>query len=207
LVHIVSSANRAGFSAQIAEMHRDRKRVFVDGLKWAVPVVDGQYEIDQFDDDGAVYLIELDRRTGKHLASLRLLPSTAPHLLQDVFPNLCDGPVPTGDDVMELTRFCVSPDVRKPDAAVLMNRMWVAAVEYALLFGIARYTCISHMQLLSVMLSSGWEALPLGLPQEIDGQMTGAIIFTITPATLRQGRLRFGYRTPVLDVITAAVAA
>ena len=38
-------------------MHRDRKKIFVDALKWDVPVVDGQYEIDQFDTDDAIYLL------------------------------------------------------------------------------------------------------------------------------------------------------
>src|SRR5665213_3013686 len=201
MVQIVTAANRDRFEPQIAEMHHDRKRVFVDWLKWKIPVVDGRYEIDQFDGSDAVYLIESDRKSGRHLASLRLLPSTRPHLLKDVFPILCDGPVPTGEDIMELTRFCVSPDVGRPEAMRLMNHMWVAAVEYAMLFGVARYTCISHLQFVSLMLSSGWEAEPLGMPQSIDGQGTGAIIFTITPATLRECRRRFGYRAPILEVL------
>jgi N-acyl-L-homoserine lactone synthetase len=207
VVHIVSSANRSGFKSQIDQMHRDRKRVFVDWLRWKVPVVDGKYEIDQFDCPNAIYLINCDPQTGRHLASLRLLPSTQPHLLQDVFPILCDGPVPVGEDVMELTRFCVSPDVAKADAVRLMNQMWVAAVEYALLFGISRYSCISHLQFVSLMLSSGWDAVPLGLPQNVDGEMVGAILFSITTETLREGRRRFGYRFPVLDVLAPAVAA
>ena len=207
MVHIVSALNRAGFADQIAQMHRDRKRVFVDWLKWNVPVVDGQYEIDQFDDDRAVYLIDSDATSGRHLASMRLLPSTGPHLLRDVFPELCDEPLPEGDDVMELTRFCVSPDVPKAEGPLLMSRMWVAAVEYALLFGITRYSCVSHLARLSVLLSSGLDARPLGLPREIEGQMVGAILFTISPETLRDSRRRFGYRATVLDVLIPAAAA
>jgi N-acyl-L-homoserine lactone synthetase len=172
-----------------------------------VPVVDGRYEIDQFDTDEAVYLIDSDPRTGRHLASMRLLPSTEPHLLQDVFPILCDEPVPVGDDIMELTRFCVSPDVPKPEAPVLMSRMWVAAVEYALLFGITRYSCVSHLQRLSSLLSAGLDARPLGEFKEVEGQMVGAILFTISPASLRDARQRYGYRATVLDVLMPALAA
>lgn len=207
LVHIVSSVNRAGFAAQIAQMHRDRKRVFVDWLKWDVPVVEGQYEIDQFDTNDAVYLIDNDARTGRHLASMRLLPSSGPHLLQNVFPFLCDEPVPIGDDVMELTRFCVSPDVPKAEAPLLMTRMWIAAVEYALLFGITRYTCVSHLERISILLSSGLDARPLGTPKDVGGQKVAAIVFTISPAALRDARLRYGYRATVLDVLLPALAA
>ena len=207
MVYIVSSANRAGFAAQIGQMHRDRKRVFVDWLKWKVPVVNGEYEIDQFDTADAVYLVDNDPGSGRHLASMRLLPSTGPHLLKDVFPFLCDEPVPVGEDVMELTRFCVSPDVPKPEAPLLMSRMWVAAVEYALLFGITRYTCVSHLHRLSILLSSGLDARPLGTPKEMEGQMVGAIVFTISPAALREARQRYGYRATVLDVLLPALAA
>jgi len=207
VVHIVTASNRAEYVAQIDEMHRDRKRVFVDILKWRVPVVDGKYEIDQFDGADAIYLLESEPETGKHLASLRLLASTQAHLLRDVFPHLCSGQLPVGEDVMELTRFCVSPDVGKLDAVKLMNRMWSAAVEYAMLFGIERYTCISHRQFLTVMLSAGWGAESLGHLQECDGQLIGAILFKITPATLRECRRRYGYRGPVLEVLPQAEAA
>jgi N-acyl-L-homoserine lactone synthetase len=207
MVHIVSSANRAGFASQIAQMHQDRKRIFVDWLKWKVPVVDGQYEIDQFDNDQAVYLIDSDPRTGRHRSSLRLLPSTGPHLLRDVFPYLCEESLPVGEDVMELTRLCISPEVPKPEASLFMNRVWVAAIEFALLFGITRYTCVSHSQLISTILSSGWNARLLGEPRDIEGRMVGAIVFPINPNTLQVARKRFGYAATLLDVLIPAMAA
>ncbi len=206
MVHIVSSANRARFARQIEQMHKDRKRVFVDRLKWNVPVVDGHLEIDEFDTSHAIYLIETDD-AGRHLASVRLLPTTEPHILANVFSSLCDGPVPTGDDVMELTRLCVSPDVPRPEASRLCNHMWIASLEFALLFGISRYTGVSQAQFLSALLSSGWEVRPLGLPREIDGQLTGAVLITVTPEGLRHARARLGYRYPVLDVAPQTRAA
>jgi N-acyl-L-homoserine lactone synthetase len=206
VVHIVSSANRARFARQIEQMHKDRKRVFVDRLKWDVPVVDGRLEIDAFDTAHAIYLIETDD-AGRHLASVRLLPTTRPHILGNVFASLCDGPVPTGEDVMELTRLCVSPDVPRPEASRLCNHMWIASLEFALLFGISRYTGVSQAQFLSALLSSGWEVQPLGLPREIDGQLTGAVLITVTPEGLRHARARCGYSYPVLDVAPQTRAA
>ncbi|GLJ00718.1 hypothetical protein Sbs19_45390 [Sphingobium sp. BS19] len=38
-------------------MFEERKRVFVDLLGWDVPVLARRYEIDQFDDDEAVYIV------------------------------------------------------------------------------------------------------------------------------------------------------
>jgi N-acyl-L-homoserine lactone synthetase len=85
--------------------------------------------------------------------------------------------------------------------------MWTAAVEYAILSGVGRYTCISHRQFLSVMLSAGWGAESLGQLQECDGQLIGAILFTIAPATLRECRRRYGYRAPILYALPQTEAA
>ena len=63
VVHIVTNLNRGRFKRQIDQMHRDRKRLFVDRLKWDVSVTDGEFEIDEFDTDRAIYLIETDRTT------------------------------------------------------------------------------------------------------------------------------------------------
>ena len=45
MVHIVTNLNRGSFKRQIDQMHRDRKRLFVDRLKWDVSVVDGEFEV------------------------------------------------------------------------------------------------------------------------------------------------------------------
>ena len=54
-------------------MFEARKQVFVDLLKWDVPVLGGRFEVDQFDDEHAAYLVLSDDE-GRHLASARLLP-------------------------------------------------------------------------------------------------------------------------------------
>ena len=88
-------------------MFEDRKSVFVDLLKWDVPVLCGRFELDQFDDEHATYLIIADE-DGDHLASARLLPTTRPHILGSLFPDLCAAPPPAGPWVFEITRFCLS---------------------------------------------------------------------------------------------------
>lgn len=59
--------------AALRAMFAARKQVFVDLLKWDVPVLDERYEVDQFDTPEARYLILLDNE-GRHHASARLLP-------------------------------------------------------------------------------------------------------------------------------------
>src|SRR3546814_16755220 len=87
-------------------MFEDRKRLFVDLLGWDLSVQDARWEIDQFDDDDAVYLIALDQ-TGDHAGSLRLPPSNKPHILSEPFPDLRPDGVPTGPTPSEVTRLCL----------------------------------------------------------------------------------------------------
>ena len=206
MVNLITSHNRSKFRAPLEAMHRDRKKIFVDALKWDVPVVDGQYEIDQFDTDDAIYLVALAPQTQRHLGSVRLLPTTGPHLLSEVFSSLCDKGVPVGDDIYEITRLCTAP-ARDIEPKQIRRRLATAMCEFGLLYGINQYTCVTHIQYLTHLLAVGWECEPLGEPKQIGPDVVGALSIKITPATLQLFREKLGSRTPVLELDAFAVAA
>jgi len=206
MVNLITAHNRAKFRAPLEAMHRDRKKIFVDALKWDVPVVDGQYEIDQFDTDEAIYLVALAPHSQRHLGSVRLLPSTGPHLLSEVFPFLCEKGVPVGDDIYEITRLCTAP-AKDIEPKLIRRRLATAMCEFGLLYGISKYTCVTHVQYLTHLLSVGWECEPLGEPQQVGPDVIGALSISITPATLQLFREKLGSRTPVLQLDAFAQAA
>lgn len=185
MVHVVNKYNRHAYSGVIDIMLSDRKRVFVDTLRWDVPH-DSQKEWDEFDDDLAEYLILQDSSTGDHLASLRLLRTDRPHLLGKVFPFLCEMEEPMGPNIREITRFCLSPRLRAPERLLARNKLVRALVEYGLLTGISTYTAVCEMSFLSQVLSIGWYCRPLGLPQVVEGSTIGALRIDLDPNTLRQ---------------------
>jgi len=171
-----------------ANMHRARKRVFVDLLKWDLCVVDDEFEVDQFDNAGAIYLISAEP-DGTHRGSIRLLPTVCPHILGTLFPDLCDGPVPTGPDICEITRGCFSPGIGAAERQRVRNQLATAAVEFALVNDIHTFTCIACGALYSQILALGWICEPLGLPRMIGGAMTGALRIDVsreTPRLLRE---------------------
>ena len=163
-------------------MFEARKRVFVDLLKWDVPVLDGRFEVDQFDDPHAQYLIVADA-SGRHLASTRLLETTRPHILDSLFPELCAAPPPTGPNVREITRFCLDPAggalVRRDARNVLVS----ALVEHALANDIATYTGVAEMSWFQQILAFGWNCRPLGLPRMVGRSMLTALAIEISPET------------------------
>lgn len=203
---IMKSESYARGDLIAANMHRDRKRVFVDLLKWDVPVIDGQYEVDQFDHAGAVYLIVAEE-DGTHRGSIRLLPTNRPHILGSLFPELCEGPLPSGSNVYEITRGCLSPRLRAAERLRVRNQLTTAAVEFALFNGIDTFTCVAEGGWYSQILSLGWMCEPLGLPRILDGTMTGALKIGVTRDTPRLLLEAGTYNHSTLELATPALLA
>lgn len=206
MVLVLDAATPLKQSLVRQDMHRVRKAVFVDRLGWRLPVLEGAFEIDQFDTDGAVYLIALDRVSGDHLASVRLLPSTRPHILGELYPSLCADDPPVGDDVWEISRLCATPGLSREREMRARHKISTALIEYGLLAGIARYACVLNVRWLPTLLAPGWPCEPLGPPQDIDGELLGAFAISISPAVLQAFLGRWGGAFPVLEFPERKVA-
>src|SRR5438552_15584925 len=107
MIVMVGQHNAQEFSGLLDEMFRLRARVFRTRLGWDVQVTDGK-ERDKYDDEAPVYLVYADD-DGRHVkGSLRLLPTTGPTVLTDIFwvtlPDAVDLSAPT---IWEYTRFCL----------------------------------------------------------------------------------------------------
>lgn len=190
----------------LREMFEARKRVFVDLLKWDVPVLEGRYEVDQFDDEHAAYLIVPDEGGG-HAGSARLLKTTRPHILHTLFPELCAAPPPRGDRVLEITRFCLGRGQSAEQRLETRNRLVSALVRYALENGVETYTGVAEMGWLQQILAFGWRCRPLGLPRPIDGKMLGALRIDIseeTPALLEANGVYRAASLRRLELLAAA---
>jgi acyl-homoserine lactone synthase len=182
----------------LREMFAARKRVFVDLLKWDVPVLEGRYEMDQFDDEHAVYLIVADD-TGRHAGSARLLKTVRPHILDRLFPELAAAAPPRGPDVLEITRFCLDRSGCAQGRLETRNYLVSALVRYAIEHSVAVYTGVAELGWLQQILAFGWHCRPLGLPRLIGGRMLGALRIDIseeTPALLEANGI---YRRAPLD--------
>ncbi len=172
--------------ATLRSMFEDRRSVFIDLLKWDLPVLDGRFELDEFDDEHATYLIVADEQ-GDHLGSARLLPTTRRHLLRDLFADLCAAPPPAGPGIFEVTRFCLSRRQGAASRRLTRNRLVSALAWHALERGIRTYTGVAELAWLQQILAFGWDCRPLGVPVRRDCGLIGAMAIEIradTPALL-----------------------
>lgn len=167
-------------------MFAARKSVFVDLLKWDVPVLFDRFEIDEFDHPFAVYHV-LASDDGEHLASARLLPTIRPHILDTLYGELCDGKPPRGPDIFEITRFCLDRSMRAAQRREVRDTLIRHLVDYALSRRITAFTAIAEGNWYRKVAKFGWQCEPLGKPQIIDGRELWAIHIRIdadTPARL-----------------------
>lgn len=185
MLHVMGAGTCPVPDAVMRGMFAARKQVFVDLLKWDVPVIDGRYEVDQFDTEHAQYIVLADS-DGGHLGSARLLPTTRPHILDSFYPQLCEDAPPSAADIFEVTRFCLDRNLTARERRDVRDTLVTALADHALANGISGYSAIAEMGWLQQILAFGWRCRPLGLPVTIDGKMLGALAIEIEADTPRK---------------------
>jgi len=206
MIYIVSEENRRRFHHLLTEMHRQRKQVFIDKLKWPLEQSAG-LEIDAYDSPDAVYLIEAGTQTSDVTMSARLLPTNRAHLLGEQFPELCEGKLPCGPNVWEATRFCPAPDT--PAGAPrkeMLGRMIAGIMETAILFGIEQVTYIADAALAPMAEKVGWSVRALGSPRGKGRERIQAFVASIDDAGLKRVRNAFCIGAPLTRFAPADLA-
>lgn len=140
MIYIVDSLNKSEHQPLLDDMFRLRKRVFHDRLGWDVEIREGR-EIDAFDDLDPAHVISVDDR-GRVVGCMRLLQTTGPHMLADVFSCILDGEPPLRSATLwEATRFCVDTARlgrgRGPNTiSHVTSEVMIGAFEYGMAAGI-----------------------------------------------------------------------
>ena len=194
----LSGADEPRYPALFMQMYRQRHDVYVKRRKWLGLNATGEIEKDQFDTGDATYLLVLDA-SDRVLAGLRLLPTSGPHLLGDVFSHLArDGPIPRARDVLELTRFYVARPVRGAGAQHLVGILAAGLFEHCLESGVERLTSVVDTFLLPRMKQLGWQVRALGAPGRYGEGTAVAVEIAVTKTVLDVICQRRGIDRPVL---------
>ncbi|TDI60404.1 MAG: GNAT family N-acetyltransferase [Alphaproteobacteria bacterium] len=136
-VLVVPPAFHHLYQRQIEEMFRQRYRVFVEILGWELPDVDHKrrLEIDQFDRADTVYLIVM--KQGNVVSASRMIPTTTPNMMSEVFPDLCQNGVPRDAGTWEWSRAHVNPDAPYQERSLLIDYIFLSGYEFAYYAGIS----------------------------------------------------------------------
>jgi acyl homoserine lactone synthase len=163
---------RTGVEAELAEY---RYHVFVETLGWSLPCEQG-IEHDQFDGPDTVYVVARDV-TGSICGCARLLPTTTPYLLANVFPQLLGGmAAPKDAQVWELSRFSTHVMGRslgalsREEARSRFCALLAAVVRTAAERGATRLITFTAVGAERILRTIGLHAHRVATPQLIAGQ-------------------------------------
>jgi acyl-homoserine lactone synthase len=198
MIHVVTPENEHFYRNEMDQAYLLRHKVFVEELDWEnLRKPDGR-EVDQFDTKHAVNMLYIE--AGKVLGYQRLLPSTRPHLLSEIMPELCEVEHPVGAHIWEISRHCVASGHRAGGrfANPVANALGMALVEWGLECGISKYIIqIEPMAVLS-LIQLHFQPMPLGLPKTINGKDLMAITLNFDGRTLERLREIRGSRRRAL---------
>jgi len=140
-------------------LFRDRASQFRDRLDWDVTVDAQGFEKDQYDAQNPLYVIWRNAQ-GRHGGSMRVLPTTAPCMVNDFFSDIAGGKI-ISPLIWESTRFCLAPDVGA-NAGRISAALMLAGCEIGLNFGLKHAVGVFDPRMVRIYRTLGWSPEILG---------------------------------------------
>ncbi|TIN77494.1 acyl-homoserine-lactone synthase [Mesorhizobium sp.] len=166
--HVVTAQNKYLYENEFDEFLRRRHDFFVHQKRWRPPSLDGR-ERDQFDTDAATYILGMEEE--RVVTSARLLPTSEPHMVSEIFPHLCErSGVPRRPDWAEWTRTFVVPDKRSAGLRGTLTELCCAVMEYALDEGLTALGGVQETYFMPHHSALKWRAEPMGMAREVNGE-------------------------------------
>jgi acyl homoserine lactone synthase len=148
-----------------------RHKIFIERLGWPLSAEHG-LERDQFDRPNTLYVVARES-DGAICGCARLLPTTQPYLLGEVFPALLAGiPAPRAHDIWELSRFsAATTDANSTlNAGIARRDLLAAAVRTAIEHGARRLITVSPLGVERLLHRMGVRAHRAGPPLQMAGK-------------------------------------
>ena len=164
-------------------MHEFRHDVFVGRLRWSLPLVNG-VEQDKYDTPDAKYVVISDS-ADRVTACARLLPTTRPYMLPELFPQLLGGvQTPRAGDTWELSRFATSVRETREGRVMSLAKPTLELLELVLDFArqhnVKRLLLVTSIGIERLMLRTGVAAHRLAAPALVDGSLCVALAIEVS---------------------------
>ena len=214
MIDVIMKRDADTRSSDIQEMHRMRYQVFKERMNWDVQTFD-RMEFDAYDDMNPVYILAFDG-DDKLVGTWRMLPTTGPYMLRDVFPELLDGqPAPCDPRIWECSRFAVqTAGATNRDSLAAFGKatseIFCGLVEFCLVSDIEQIITVYDMRIGRLLPRIGCAPTWRGRPHRVGNTVTLAGLFDINQGVLSAIREASGItgsvirQFPKLDIRDAA---
>src|SRR5277367_2256815 len=212
MLKFIEGSRATLFPNEMDEMFRNRAVTFSERLGWDVKVIDG-YERDAFDDANPLYLVSVDPRTHEYWGSLRLLPTTGPNMLRDVFPCLLEeDEFIESATIWESSRICAvavdgQPHRSRNGVNFVLSELIAGIGEVAVLAGLTQIVSVFDARIYRVLKTVGCNPQLIGRPRRIGGTMSYAGLFDTGEGllqTLQAFREELGIEAPESNELALA---
>jgi acyl homoserine lactone synthase len=208
MIKVIEGVDRNQHSKLLDQMFRMRAAVFSGRLGWEVSVENGR-EVDAFDHAGTLYLLSVGENTGKLHGAVRLLPTTGPNMLRDVFPALTPDGVVESQSIWESSRFAVNPSLasgsRRNDVNRFVNQttfeLLCGIVDVGQSVGIEHVVSVFDRRMARIFRAIGCHYRVVGVSARIGRVMTYAGLFEISDA-MRERLIAAGKRQQPADFVS-----
>jgi acyl homoserine lactone synthase len=202
MITSIQAFEQSQYRDVLLQMFQTRKRVFFDTLNWDVDI-QGDREVDDYDKLNPIYLVWCNRERSRHYGSIRLMPTTGPTLLHDVFGSTFpDAAALSAPGIWEGTRMCLDEQALRDDypgmsAGRAFSLLLVGLCEFCLSHNI--HTMISNYEphFKRVYARSGARVHELGRADGFGRYPVCCGAFEVSSDVLSTMRARLGLSEPV----------
>lgn len=201
MIRLINGRSQYGSKDIVDQIFRMRAEVFAGRLGWNVTVRNGM-EMDVFDNEEPLYLASLDAQTGRVQGSLRLLPTTGPNMLRDVFfellPNedIVESPL-----IWESSRFCTDPGLARTPGKLhsVTTELFCGVVEVGLNAGLDYVVSVYGAAMARIFRRANWPAETIGRPCHFGEVLTHAGFFEVSQDARQRLGVAGGHLGPVIS--------
>ena len=202
LIDILTKAELLGSPSLYDAMHRLRFRVFRRRLNWDVCGENG-LERDEFDDLNPHYVLAMDEHD-RLVGTWRMLPTTGPYVLQQVFAHLLEDRTPACSELIwEGSRFAIDCDYVGTRGLGALHKtsaeIFCGVVEFCIAYGIKEIVTVYDLRIARLLPRLGVHHKWISRQHRIGNTiaMTGA--FDSSVAMLRSIRQETGITGSVVQ--------
>jgi acyl-homoserine lactone synthase len=114
------------------------------------------------------------------------LPTTRPHVLSDILPELCIEEPPVGPHIWELSHHCIDPahPWGRRATRTIASALGAALVEWGLECGVTQFVFPIDVAGILPLVQLHFQPVPLGLPCKIRGRDMIAVMVALNELTL-----------------------
>lgn len=171
-------------TSTLNEMYTLRARVFKGKKRWDVQIKDNK-EIDTYDALNPYYMIIRKKVSFELIGCWRILYTTGPYMLKDIFPDLLHGcSAPSDDKTLELSRFIVCSDApNNSKLSIITLKAIQSLVVFATTLNVSRLVTVTTVGVERMLIRSGISIARLGPPLQIGVEKTVALYIYINKET------------------------